>query len=90
MHHIPSNMIKIFYIRNTGGHISYHGIRQRKGSHCFYDDYGAGNDDRIMSSFYLDTDIFPVPVYGFLLLENRRSRLDIGTQDDFRAVADAA
>lgn len=85
-----SSFIKIFQVRNTGRHISYHGIRQRKGSHRFDDDDSAGDDDGIVSSFYLDMDIFPVPVYGFLLLENRRSRLDIGAQDDFRAVADTA
>ena len=59
-----SSFIKIFQVRNTGRHISYHGIRQRKGSHRFDDDDSAGDDDGIVSSFYLDMDIFPVPVYG--------------------------
>ena len=71
-------------------HILHTGVQNCKGCHGLHHNHGARDDNRVMAAFDLYIDIFHIPVYRFLWLEDGRGGLYVGSYDDRRAVADAA
>ncbi len=72
--------IEIFQIIQSRSHIHHTRIQQSQGSHGFHNDYGSGNDDRVVAPFDFYLDVFPLFIYSFLGGKDGRSRLYMGTE----------
>ena len=79
--------MKILY---TGSHIYQHSIQQGNGGHRFHNNNGSRHNDRVVSSFDRNFNIFPLVIDSLLFAENRWCRLHMGAEKNRGAVADAA
>ena len=85
-----SLQVEFFYVVQAGGQACEEGVGEDQGSHGFDDDYGSGNDDRVVAAVNLQLDRRAVFGDSVLRLGDGGRGFYVSSEYDLASVTDAA